>query len=188
MFLLQPFKTYYFCLPMIPAEIKKKENIAEYIIHMYQTEDLITTYDFNLDDIFEYVIRHMSKDERNLKSLLLWYADLIEKMQAEGLPKEGQRLAATQYYVNLLSHLHTELLETNTRYSILFKNAKDDIMAQISFAEGKISDPVQICLNAIYGRLIINLNGKKLSSDQEKMIEKFAAILKFLSAEYHKSK
>ena len=33
------------------AENKKKQNISEYIIYMYQMEDLVRSYHFNLEEI-----------------------------------------------------------------------------------------------------------------------------------------
>ncbi len=83
----------------LPAAAKKKESIAEYIIYMYQTEDLILSYDLNLDDILEYVIKHMSSDAQVLKEQLLWYADLIEQMRNENIINSKKRLNSTQAYV-----------------------------------------------------------------------------------------
>ena len=172
---------------MIPAEVKKRENIAEYIVHMYQTEDLISNYEFNLDDILEFVIKHMSKDENELKELLLWYAGLIEQMKLENLPVPGRRLSSTQQYVDKLGQLHHSSLLNSNEYKEIFKKAEEDISMQMKLAGGQITDPVQICLNAIYGKLIINLNGKKLPTEHELLVEKFGKVLAYLAKQYHKS-
>lgn len=172
---------------MIPAEIKKRENIAEYIIHMYQTEDLIVTYDFNLDEILRYVIQHMSKDENELKALLLWYAGIIDNMNKENLPSSGHRLSSTQAYVDKLSAMHTQLINNDAEYSEIFAAARNDLDEQAKLSNGKISDPVQLCINAVYGRLVISLAGKKLPAAHEKMVEAFGKVLAYLTREYHKS-
>ena len=100
-------------MSMLPAALKKKESIAEYIIYMYQTEDLILSYKLNLDDIFEYVLKHMSSDEQVLKEQLLWYADLIEQMRKEDIVNSKKRLGSTQEYVDQLTRLHENLSATD---------------------------------------------------------------------------
>jgi len=170
---------------MIPAEIKKKENIAEYIIHMYQTEDLIKTFKLDLDEIFEYVIKHMSKDAPELKQLLLWYAELIEAMHVEKVIETGQRLESTQEYVKVLSSLHEKLLASDEPYRKIYDLAKFDIHNHIEASDGKIDDPIQVCLNAVYGKLLISLNGKKLGLEQEELVKRLAEVLAYLSKKYH---
>ena len=171
----------------IPAEIKKKENIAEYIIHMYQTEDLIHAYQFNLDEINAYVIKHMSKDEQVRKEILLWYAGIIEQMQAEGINKPGKHLIATQKYVEALTTLHEKLLVENDFYQATYIKAKKDIANHIALSDGTINNPIQICLNGIYGMLLIRLNGKKISAEQQKTLANFGEVLGTLSRFYKKS-
>jgi hypothetical protein len=171
---------------MIPAEIKKKENIAEYIIHMYQTEDLILTYEFNLNEILEYVIKHMTKDQEKIKSLLLWYADIIGQMQEENVHITKERLRSTQQYVDVLTDLHKELLKDDSAYKQCFEEAEADINKQIDLSNGLIENPIQICINGVYGLLLIKLKGKDLSAEQKSMVDKFGKVLAFLSEVYSK--
>ena len=168
------------------AAIKKKENIAEYIIYMYQTEDLILNYKLNLDTIFEYVIKHMSQDEQVLKTQLLWYADLIEQMSNEDIVKSKKRLASTQEYVNMLTRLHDGLLITEKKYQVVYSKAEKDIQHHITFSKNTILNPVQICLNGIYGMLLLKLNGKTVSDEQQSTLVNFGNILEYLSAAYKK--
>ena len=172
---------------MIPAIIKKEENIAEYIIHMYQTEELILTYEFNLNEIFEYVIKHMSEDEATLKELLLWYADIIDQMQSENITNSNTRLSSTQSYVNELTSLHNTLRKSNTTYKNIYNKAEADINKNIELSENTITNPIQICLNGLYGMLLLNLNGKKITEEQKSTLTEFGAILAFLSNEYKKA-
>lgn len=171
---------------MIPADIKKKENIAEYIIYMYQTEDLILTYDHNLDDILEYVIKHMSRDEQVIKEQLLWYANIIEQMKNDGVAESKKRLNSTQYYVDRLSRLHDNFLVNDESYQIIYANAEKNILHHIALSENSIVKPVQICLNGIYGMLLLKLNGKKISANQQTTLANFGSVLEYLSEAYKK--
>ena len=40
------------------AERKKSQNIGEYLVYMYQMEDLIRSYQGNMEEIKQYVISH----------------------------------------------------------------------------------------------------------------------------------
>jgi hypothetical protein len=168
-------------MSVIPAEIKKKENIAEYIIHMYQTEDLILNYKFDLDDILQYVIQHMSNDEIAIKKLLLWYADIIDHMQRENISDSTKRLSSTQKIVDNLLVLHNELLITDKEYLQTFEKARPDIQRNSEYSKNSITNPIQICLNGIYGMLLLKLNGKKIPADDEGSLTNFGAVLGHLS-------
>ena len=168
------------------AAIKKKESIAEYIIYMYQTEDLILNYKFNLDDIFEYVIRHMSQNEQVLKAQLLWYADLIEQMRNEGILNGKKRLSTTQEYVIRLTSLHERLVNTDKKYQPVFFKAENDIQHHVALSENTILSPIQICLNGIYGMLLLKLNGKTVSDEQQSTLVNFGNVLEYLSEAYKK--
>lgn len=170
----------------IPADVKKEENIAEYIIHMYQTEDLILTYSFNLNGINEYVIKHMSEEEQVRKKILLWYADVIQRMQEEGISDSSKRLSATQAYVDELTRIHNNLLNTDNAYSSLYSEAEKDIKQHISLSGNTITNPIQICINGLYGMLLLKLNGKKITGQDEVKLKKFGAVLGYLSIQYKK--
>ncbi len=154
---------------------------------MYQTEDLIIAYDFNLDDIFTYVIRHMSKNKQVLKELLLWYAGVIDAMQTEGIKNNRKRLSTTQAYVTELTALHEELLAKDADYQKVYRKAATDIHHHINLSDNTVTNPVQICLNGIYGMLLLQLNGKKVPAGQQAALEKFGAVLAYLSAAYKKT-
>ncbi len=172
---------------MIPAETKKKESIVEYIVYMYQTEDLIISYNFNLDDIYEYVIKHISKDEIARKELLLWYASITEQMNAEKISDSKKRLKSTQSFVAELTRLHHLLLADDKVYNQIYSKANDDINHHISLSKNTIASPIQICLNGIYGLLLLRLDGKNISPEQQATLTEFGSVLTYLSNAYKKS-
>ena len=74
---------------MFVAEQKKRENIAEYLLYMWQLEDILRAYELDIDKVQAALIdtTHHS-DEKKLEARQ-WYMNLIEQMQAEGVEKEG---------------------------------------------------------------------------------------------------
>ena len=74
---------------MIVSEQKKRDNIAEYIIYMYQIEDVIRAYQFNLDHIIDNFVRPQLPDESFINDYKRWYEDLIHKMKSQKIEKVG---------------------------------------------------------------------------------------------------
>lgn len=168
---------------MVKAEQKKNENISEYIIHMFKSEDLVRTFEFDLNQINEFVISHIPIKGNEKKSLILWYASLIETMRSEKIQKTGH-LNELQDLVSKLSRLHIKLQEEESDYKKIVSKANPYIQNQIEKSDQTISNSIQICLNAVYGFLLLKLNAKKVSSDQQEMLEIFGDLLSYLSYKY----
>ena len=58
---------------MIIARQKRKENIAEYLLYMWQVEDLIRANKFDMDSINRTVIAHYDQPEEVKKEIAQWY-------------------------------------------------------------------------------------------------------------------
>ena len=71
------------------ADRKKTQNIGEYLIYMYQMEDLIRSYQGNLEEIYTYVISHYPVAEEEKQEIKAWFGELAAQMQIEGLLEKG---------------------------------------------------------------------------------------------------
>jgi hypothetical protein len=74
------------------AQQKLKENIAEYILYMYQIEDLIRGFQFDLDRIMNEFVRPQLPDESFVPSYRAWYEGLIRDMKSERITESGHRM------------------------------------------------------------------------------------------------
>ena len=166
------------------AESKKKQNISEYIIYMYQMEDLIRSYQFNLDDIRQYVISHYPIAEEEKIEVAFWFDDLIDQMKAENIEEKGH-LKAVQAEVDALAKIHWDLLKTDSEYFNIYQKAKPYVIDFVMAAEGKdLGHEVQICLNGIYGLLLCRLTGKKVTNELQQSAEAFGSVLSYLGTVY----
>lgn len=169
------------------AKDKKENNISEYIIHMYQTEDLLRSYNFDIDQIEKNVIKDIPQDQQEKDSLKNWYSEIAKKMKVEGIKEKGH-LSEVQEIVQELSSLHIELLKSDKSYREIYDQAKLSINKNMEFSQGQITDPIQICLNGIYGLLLLRLEGKQVSEEQMDAVTKFGDVLSYLSYKYKKRK
>lgn len=165
------------------AETKKRNNISEYIIHMYQTEDLIRAFDFDIDQIKEYVLKHIPGDEAQQAELTSWYSDLLEQMKKENLVEQGH-LSFVQQYVQELSDLKDALLKEDNDFIKTYENTKPHIKEMMDLSKGLITSDIQICLNGVYGLLLSRIQGRQVPEDIMDSLEKFGDVLSHLSFKY----
>ena len=92
------------------AKIKIEENIAEYILYMYQIEDTIRAFNFNVDQIMMHVVQPQLDNQNDLISYKKnWYLELINKMKIQGIEKQGHLGELSDIIVEL-SYLNNTLL------------------------------------------------------------------------------
>ncbi|GAB3651006.1 hypothetical protein GCM10028791_19080 [Echinicola sediminis] len=166
------------------AEKKKAQNIGEYIVYMYQMEDLLRSYQFNMEDIRQYVIAHYPVSDLEKGEITDWFQKLALQMKNEGLQTSGH-LASTQKEVETLAQIHWDLLKKDKTYFGVYNEAKPHIIETIVAAEGQdLGNEIQICINGVYGLLLCRLTGKKLSPDQERSAQAFGKVLSYLNLAY----
>ena len=171
---------------MLLADKKKEQNISEYIIYMYQTELLIRNFDFDIEKIKIHVFGNIPDEKLSVaikEEAINWYAQVIDEMKAEGLQKEGH-LSYVQEEVQKLSDLSMKLLVEDKDYQAIFNEARPAIRENIQASEGLVTNPIQVCINGVFGLLIARMNGKQIPEDTMAQIEHFGNVLSMLSHKY----
>lgn len=166
------------------AENKKAQNIGEYIIYMYQMEDLIRAYQFDISEINQYVISHYPISAAEKENTKKWFEELIREMKKESIMEEGH-LSFIQSTVDDLARIHWDLLKTDREYFDLYAKAKPYVIDFILEAgEKSPGHEIQICLNAIYGLLLSRLKGREVPKDILAATSAFGKILSYLNQVY----
>jgi len=96
---------------MLVAQQKRKENIAEYILYLYQVEDLIRAFHLDMDLIEKKLVANYRADEATSREIISWYENLVLMLEKEGKQQKGH----LQFIINLtgeLNEFHLRLLET----------------------------------------------------------------------------
>ena len=170
---------------MLIAEQKRKESISEYIIFMYQTEDLIRAYNFDLEEIYKYVIQHFPVEEDMKTRIKAWYRKTANQMKKESIEESGHLQELNDLAIELAS-FNLELLKSDQTYRKIFDQAKLHINRNSALSNGQLTNPIQICLNGIYGLLILRLNGKPVDDQIKQGAQAFGDVLSYLSFKYQK--
>lgn len=90
---------------MIIASRKRKENVAEYILYMWQIEDLIRANNCDIELIDKNIIRKFNLPDDQRKEMKEWYESLIDMMRREGVTQSGH-LQINKNILNQLVQLH----------------------------------------------------------------------------------
>ncbi|GAA4843055.1 DUF4924 family protein [Algivirga pacifica] len=168
------------------ADKKRKENIAEYIIHIYESEELIRTFECDLQQIDEYVLSHLPVEKEERALIKEWYGELMQEMQAEEVVKEGHT-QRVQKEVEALTALHHTLLEKEDDYKKLYEEVKPSIDKNMALAEGVITNEIQICLNGVYGFKLLRMRNKKVDPELMKQVDHFGALLSYLAFRFREA-
>lgn len=163
---------------------KKAKNLGEFIIYMYQMEDLLRAYQFNMKEVKQYVISHYPISEEEKEETFQWFSELADSMSNENI-KESGHLKSVQQMVDLLAKLHWQLLKTDNTYFNIYQNAKPHIIQMVLEAgENSPGNEIQICINAIYGLLLAKLRGREIPKEMESATDVFGDVLSYLNYAY----
>lgn len=174
---------------MFVASLKRKENIAEYLLYMWQIEDIIRANGLDIDKIYKNVIsKYSSISDEQRKDLTGWYESLIDMMRREGIVTVGH-LQINQNVISELTELHNELLAEPkySEYSSLYYRTLPYIVELRSRARDKVEDEITTCFTALYGLLLLRLQNKELSSDTQAAMNEISRFVATLSAYFHKN-
>ena len=163
---------------MLIAEKKRKESIAEYIIYMYQVEDLIRANGLDLDRIEQTLISQFQVDYAVKREMREWYRALITMMQEEGKEKKGH-LNILNNIVDQLGELHGEILKQgyDNGYKGLYDKAKGHLEA-LRMRSGHSGDSdVQVALNGLYGLLLLKIKKTRITKKALDAITEWVAEL-----------
>ena len=95
---------------MIIAEQKRKENIAEYLLYMYQVEDMIRANKLDLESIEKTLISKFDVPYEVKRDMREWYKSLIQMMHDEKKEESGH-LSKLEDLAGQLFTLHHKILK-----------------------------------------------------------------------------
>ena len=172
---------------MIIASKKRKENVAEYLIYMWQIEDVIRANDLDIDKIRTNVIdRFPDLTDAQRKEMTEWYESLIEMMRLEGVAEKGH-LQINRNVMADLVRLHQALLADASfpDYTAEFYRTLPYIVELRSKAGDEAKGEIETCFTALYGMLMMRLQGKETSEATRDAMAQIDRFIATLARDYH---
>ena len=171
---------------MIIASQKHKENIAEYLLYMWQIEDIIRANNLDIDRITASVIDRFQLTDAQRKEMVEWYESLIDMMRREGVEKTGH-LQLNKNVIIQLTDLHLALLKDPRfpEYTAEFYKTLPYIVELRAKAGDTPVGEIETCFNSLYGMLMLRLQGKEITPDTLDAVAQISKFLALLAKDYN---
>jgi len=174
---------------MFISQKLRQENIAEYLLYMWQVEDIIRAYDCSLTRIRKEYISRFEYDEEQKEELIDWYGNLIRMMNAEGCRESGH-LQINKATMQLLTDLHNELL-ASTKYPFYtseYYKVLPFIVELRNKGVDKSKSEVETCFDALYGVMLLRMSKKEVSTETQHAVKEITTFVGMLNDYYFKEK
>jgi len=170
---------------MIIAKAKKRENIAEYILYMWQIEDLIRANNLDIDEISKNIIEKFDQPTTVKKEIRNWYEGLIDLFREEGIKQSGH-LQFVQNTINDLNELHLQLLKSpdHLDYIDSYNQAREGIIELTNKSKGNVENEIEACFNGLYGILVLRLQQKTISPSTAEAMGRISKLVAMLAKKY----
>lgn len=183
---------------MIIAQQLQSRNRAEYLLYMWQVEDIIRLHHCDIDALEKNYLSQFKTDADTTATMRQWYADLCDMMRAEGKQEHGH-LQITLNVIATLEDLHEQLLASSLYpyYRQMYHKVLPyivELRARNHAADGNDSskangtDNSQATLSELtqlfeflYGIMLLRLQHKEVSAPTQQAAADVTALLGQLS-------
>lgn len=170
---------------MIIAQQKRKENICEYLLYMWQVEDLIRANHFDMEQIRQHVVSRYQQSDEVKEKIAVWYEELIDMMRSEGVMESGH-IQLNKNVIISLTDLHLRLLKSPKEMvygATYYKTLPYIVQLRAKFGGTEVPE-IETCFTALYGYLMLRIQGKEVSSETMEAIRQISSFLAMLAEKY----
>ena len=174
---------------MFIANELRKNNIAEYLLYMWQVENIIRAFECSLSRIRrEYIDRFDYNDEQK-DELADWYGNLIRMMNTEGCREQGH-LQINKVVMQQLQELHAQLLSSPKFpfYNAEYYKVLPYIVELRNRGASKDENEIETCFNSLYGVMMLRLQKKEITSNTQHAVKEITTFVGMLSDYYKNDK
>lgn len=143
----------------------KKDNIAEYILYLWQMEDYLRAFPQNAEATPE-------------------LHDLNEMMHREGIVDGGHLALANNALAELID-LHTTLLNEDAMYRAAIIRLQPSLNLLKAKTDRPTMSDIEACLVLLYQIMMLRLQKKEITPETASVQQQATQVLTFLSRTYH---
>lgn len=171
---------------MLTARTKRNENIAEYILYMWQVEDIIRALGLQDESISTYVRAQYKLGEPELSQTEEWYLALADQMRSQGLSESGH-LPQLRMLIADLQELSDKLLKmpSQTLYSTVYFRTLPSLIQLKDRSGNDGQSEVETAFVGVYGYLTLRARQENISEETTAAIKQISTFLAMLSDRYH---
>ena len=173
---------------MFVAQELRKQSIAEYLLYMWQVEDIIRAYGCSLPVIKKQYIERFNFTEEQKNEELDWFGNLIRMMNEEG-KRESGHLNINKVILKDVIDLHGMLLQSSKfpYYNSEYYKVLPFIVELRNKGDKDVNE-IETCLDALYGVMMLRLQKKKITPETERAVKEITVFIGMLSDYYIKDR
>ena len=174
---------------MKTAQQLRKDNIAEYLLYMWQMEDIIRAFGCSLGRIRREYIDHFDYTDGQKEEEADWFGNLIRMMNQEGCREQGH-LQINKVTLQMLTDLHTQLLASPKFpfYNAAYYKVLPFIVELRNRGANKEENEIETCFNSLYGVMMLRLQKKEITPNTEHAVKEISTLIGMLSDYYKKDR
>ncbi len=163
----------------------RKNNIAEFLLYMWQVEDLLRANELSIDKIQSVMVDPYNLPAAQRTELVEWYSNLIEMMRIEGVAESGH-LQINKNVVIMLTDLHQRLLKSPKvpYYSAAYYKALPFIVEFRNKSEGREKPELENCFDALYMVWMMKLQRRTINEETLAATTEISKFISMLSLYY----
>ena len=143
----------------------KHDNIAEYILYLWQLEDYLRAFPEQANDSVE-------------------LDEILRMMHEEGVMQHGH-IQMAQIALGEMEDLHDELLATEAPYRAVIQHLEPQLNLLKAKTDRPTMSDVEACLTLLYQVMMLRLQKKPISEATEVTVKDATQLLRFLSKTYY---
>ena len=172
---------------MFIAKELRKTSIAEYLLYMWQIEDIIRAMGCSLPLIKKaYVSKFTDYTDDQKEEELDWFGNLVRMLNEEGKREQGH-LNINTIVVKDMVDLHNRMLQSNMFpiYSAEYYKVLPFIVELRNRGDKDVNE-IETCLDALYGIMMLRMQKKEITPETEHAITEISTFIGLLSDYYIK--
>ena len=142
----------------------KKDNIAEYILHLWQMEDYLRAFPQNAEATQE-------------------LHELSEMMHREGVVESGH-VALANNALGEVEDLHTQLLNEDALYRAAIIRLRPSLNLLKAKTDRPTMSDIEACFTLLYQIMLLRLQKREISPETTSVQTQATQVLQFLSKVY----
>ncbi len=168
----------------VSRELRKK-NIAEYLLYMWQVEDLLRVCELSSQRIATTLVKPYNLPQESADELQSWYENLAEMMRVEGVKEVGHMQINKNVIINL-TDLHLRLLKSPKVpfYSAAYYKALPFIVEFRTKSNGKDKGEIENCFDALYMLWLMKLQKREINKETADATAEIGKFISMLSLYY----
>jgi len=174
---------------MLIAQKKRAEHIIEFLIYMYNVEDIVRKFGLDENSIVENYVKQIIPNPSFEVQYIEWYTNICQQLKNSGKHSAGH-LYEVEEVIMELRYLHQTLLTItlDQKYISLFEAASEYIEEFKSKSKLLDVHPIEVAVYAMNMKLQLKMRGQEISAETETAFDSMRILLAYLGRAYQNMK